>query len=112
MRSATVLRLRAEREMSAGQFAEAIATWQELIPMESGYADNHLSLAEALVAEKRLEEAAARLQTAITLKAGIEAHRRLALVYETLGRAADANRVRQMYIERLLQDLRRRAGEI
>jgi hypothetical protein len=52
------------------------------------------------------------LQTAITLKAGIEAHRRLALVYETLGRAADANRVRQMYIERLLQDLRRRAGEI
>jgi hypothetical protein len=49
--------------------------------------------------------------TAISLGAGAEAHRRLAELYDTLGRIAESARERATYVERRLEDLRGRADE-
>jgi tetratricopeptide (TPR) repeat protein len=110
MRTAATLRARAQQEMLSAEHARAIATLQQVIPMEPGYADNHVRLADALIAQKQFAEAAAHLQTAISLKAGIDAYRRLASVYVVLGRRDEAERARQTYVELRLQELRERAG--
>ena len=111
IRTAGALRSQAEQQMADGMTAEAIATWQQIIPLEPRYSDNHLRIAEALVAQKRFDEAASHLQTAISLDGGIDAHRRLADAYALLGRDADAARERQRYRDLRLAELRRRAGE-
>ena len=71
-----------------------------------------LRLADAFIAAKRCDEAAARLQAALALNAGADAHRRLAEVYTTLGRSEEAAREKRAYTEQRLRELRQRAGEI
>ena len=49
--------------------------------------------------------------TAISLKAGTDAHRRLAELYDGLGRTAEGSRERATHVERRLEELRQRAQE-
>ena len=46
---------------------------------------------------------------AISLKAGADAHRRLAELYEGLGRTAESARERATHVERRLEELQQRA---
>ena len=49
--------------------------------------------------------------TAISLRAGADAHRRLAVLYEVLGRTAESARERVAHLERRLEELQQRAEE-
>ena len=49
--------------------------------------------------------------TAISLKAAPDVHRRLAELYDALGRTADAARERATHSGRRLEELRQRAAE-
>ena len=89
----------------------AIDHWREAISLLGGSAVPHLRLAEALAAAKRPDEAVAEYLTAISLKAGADAHRRLAELYEELGRTAESARERATHVERRLEELRQRAEE-
>ena len=79
--------------------------------MQRGSAGPHLRLAEALAAAKRSDEAVAEYLTAISLGAGADAHRRLAELYEGLGRTAESARERVTHVERRLEELQQRAEE-
>ena len=59
----------------------AIDLWRQAISVLRGSAVPHLRLAEALAAAQRPDEAVAEYLTAISLKAGADAHRRLAEVW-------------------------------
>jgi hypothetical protein len=58
-----------------------------------------------------MEEAAAELQAAIALNAGPDAHRRLAGVWQAMGRGEDSARERATYTRRRLEELRQRAQQ-
>jgi tetratricopeptide (TPR) repeat protein len=111
VRSVAVLTLQAEVRMGAGDFNGAIDLWRQAIAMQRGSAARQLRLAEALVAANRQGEAVTEHLAAISLGAGAEAHRRLAEVYDTLGRTADSARERATYVSRRLEELRERANE-
>lgn len=110
-KNAAVLRLNAEMRMTARDYAGAVESWRQAILLQQGNATVHLRLAEALVATSRPDEAVAEYLTAISLKAGADAHRRLADLYEALGRTAESRRERATHVERRLEELRRRAEE-
>jgi len=105
-RTAAMLSLQAEIDMSQGRYDQAIETWQQARELESRNAATHLRLADAFVAAKKLDQAARELEIAISLKAGADAHRRLASVYADLGRTDDSARERHIYTEERLQELR------
>jgi tetratricopeptide (TPR) repeat protein len=109
-RTAAVLALEAELRAGERRFSEAIDLWRQIIASQPGSAARQLRLADALVAAKRHEEAAAEYVAAIALGAGADAHRRLAEVYDTLGRPADSARERATYVDRRLEELRLRAA--
>ena len=110
-KTAAVLRLNAEIRRGQRDYAGAIDFWRQAISLQGGNAALHLRLAEALAAEKRADEAVAEYLRAISLKAGADAHRRLAELYDAHGRTADAARERATYVDRRLQELRQRADE-
>ncbi len=110
-KNAAVLRLNAEMRLSQRDYAGAVDSWRQAILLQPGSATVHLRLAEALVAGSRPDEAVAEYLTAISLKAGADAHRRLAELYEALGRTAESRRERATHVERRLEELRRRAEE-
>ena len=110
-KTAAVLRLNAEIRRGQQDYAGAIDLWRQAISLQGGNAALHLRLAEALAAAKRTDEAVAEYLTAISLGAGADAHRRLAELYDSLGRTAEAGRERAVYIERRLQELRQRVDE-
>jgi tetratricopeptide (TPR) repeat protein len=110
-KAASVLRLDAGMRMAAGDFAGAVDSWRQAILLQPGTAAVHLRLAEALVAANRPDEAVAEYLTAISLKAGAEAHRRLAELYDSLARTGEAGRERAAHIERRLEELRQRAAQ-
>jgi tetratricopeptide (TPR) repeat protein len=109
VKTAAVLRLNAEMRMAERDYAGAIDLWRQAISLQRGSAAIHVRLAEALAAANRPDEAVAEYLTAISLKAGLDAHRRLAELYDTLGRTAEASRERATYVERRLEELRQRA---
>lgn len=109
LKSAAVLRLSAEMRMAEHDHAGAIDVWREAIQLEQGRAAAHLRLAEALAAAGRPDEAVAEYRTAISLNAGPDVHRRLAELYDSLGRGDDADRERAVHVDRRLEELRRRA---
>ena len=111
VRSVAVLTLQAEVRMGARDFNGAIDLWRQAIALQRGSAARQLRLAEALVAANRQGEAVTEYLTAISLGAGAEAHRRLAELYDTLGRTDDSARERATYVGRRLQELRERADE-
>jgi len=111
VRSVAVLTLQAEVRMGARDFSGAIDLWRQAIALQRGSAARQLRLAEALVAANRQGEAVTEYLTAISLGAGAEAHRRLAELYDTLGRTDDSARERATYVGRRLQELRERADE-
>ena len=111
VKTAAVLRLNAEMRMAERDYAGAIDLWRQAISLQGGNASIHLRLAEALAAAKRPDEAVAEYLTAISLKAGADAHRRLAEMYDALGRTAEGSRERATHVERRLEELRRRAEE-
>jgi tetratricopeptide (TPR) repeat protein len=110
VKTAAVLRLNAEMRMAERDNAGAIDLWRQAISLQRGSAAIHVRLAEALAAANRPDEAVAEYQTAISLKAGPDAHRRLAELYDALGRTAEASRERATYVERRLEELRQRAA--
>ena len=59
---------------------------------------------------KRLNEAAASYQAAISLEDRAEAHRRLAEVYDALERPEDRARERARYVAMQLEALRQRSA--
>jgi tetratricopeptide (TPR) repeat protein len=111
VRSVAVLTLQAEVRMGARDFNGAIDLWRQAIALQRGSAARQLRLADALVAANRQGEAVTEYLAAISLGAGAEAHRRLAELYDTLGRSADSARERATYVGRRLQELRERADE-
>jgi tetratricopeptide (TPR) repeat protein len=111
VKTAAVLRLSAEMRMAEGDYAGAVDSWRQAILLQPGSATVHLRLAEALAAANRPDEAVAEYLTAISLKAGADAHRRLAELYDALGRTAESSRERATHVERRLEELRRRAEE-
>jgi tetratricopeptide (TPR) repeat protein len=110
-KTAAVLRLNAEMRMAERDYAGAVDSWRQAILLLPGSATVHLRLAEALAAASRPDEAVVEYLTAISLKAGADAHRRLAELYEALGRTAESSRERTTHVERRLEELRRRAEE-
>jgi tetratricopeptide (TPR) repeat protein len=109
-RTLGMLSLQAELHMSNHDYDDAIEAWRQAAALEGRSAAAHLGLATALIAATRLDAAAAELQVAITLNAGIDVHRRLADVYAALGRADDSARERRTYTEQRLQELQQRAA--
>ena len=111
VKSAAVLRLNAEMRMAERDHAGAIDLWRQAISLQRVNAAIHLRLAETLAVANRPDEAVAEYLTAISLKAGADAHRRLAELYDALGRTAEGSRERATYVEQRLEELRRRAEE-
>jgi len=110
-KAAAVLRLSAEMRMAERDYAGAVDIWRQAILLQPGSAAVHLRVAEALAAANRPDEAVAEYLTAISFKAGADAHRRLAELYDALGRTAEGSRERATHIERRLEALRQRAEE-
>jgi len=111
VKTAAVLRLNAEMRMAARDYAGAVDIWRQAILLQPGSAAVHLRVAEALAAAKRPDEAVAEYLTAISLKAGADAHRRLAELYDSLARTGEAGRERAAHVERRLEELRQRAEQ-
>lgn len=109
VKTASVLRLNAEMRMAGRDHAGAVDIWRQAILLQPGSAAVHLRLAEALAAANRPDEAVAEYLTAISLEAGPDAHRRLAELYDSLGRTGEASRERRVHVERRLEELRQRA---
>jgi predicted TPR repeat methyltransferase len=103
--------LQAEVRSGERDYAGAIDLWDQIIQLRPGSASSHLRLAEALVAAKRLDEAAKTYQTAISLGAGADARRRLAAVDDALGRSAERDRERASYVRQRMEELRQRAAD-
>jgi Flp pilus assembly protein TadD len=110
-RTAGMLSLQAELELSQANAGGAIELLRNAATLESRDVSIRMRLADALVAANRLEEAAAELQQAVSLNAGPDVHRRLANVYSALGRSEDRARELQLHTNARLQELRERAGE-
>jgi tetratricopeptide (TPR) repeat protein len=108
-RTAAVLQLEAEVRMSERDYEGAVGFWKQLVALERS-AGRHLRLADALIALKRMEQAAVELQAAIALNAGPDAHRRLAEVLQAIGRNEESARERSTYVQRRLEEMRQRAG--
>ena len=109
-RAAATLVLQAEVLMTQRDYPGAIDLWQQVVTTRRDSSSSQLRLAEALVAAKRLDEAVAVYRTAISLNASAEAHRRLADVFDKLGRPEDAERERATYVEKQLKDRDQRAA--
>jgi tetratricopeptide (TPR) repeat protein len=97
--------------MAERDYAGAVDIWRQAILLQPGSAAVHLRLAEALAAANRPDEAVAEYLTAISLKAGADAHRRLAELYDSLARTGEAGRERAAHVERRLEELRQRAEQ-
>jgi tetratricopeptide (TPR) repeat protein len=110
-RKVAILTLEAEIRNGARDYAGAIDLSNQIIQLRPRSASSRLRLAEALVAAQRLDEAATAYQSAISLGAGADAHRRLADVQDALGRNAESVRERASYVQLQLEELRRRAAE-
>lgn len=79
-----MLRLNAEIRRGQRDYAGAIDLWRQAISLQGGNAALHLRFAEALAAAKRTDEAVAEYLRAISLRAGADAHRQLAELYDAL----------------------------
>jgi tetratricopeptide (TPR) repeat protein len=110
-KAAAVLRLNAQIRLGERDYAGAIDLWRQANSLQRGSAATYLRLADALAAANRPDEAVTEYLTAISLDAGADAHRRLAALYDALGRTADASRERATYVKRRLEELRRRAED-
>ena len=110
-RTIAVLTVQAELRMRERDYAGAVDRWDQVVQLRPQQALNHLRLADALAAAGRLDGAAQSYQQAVTLGAGPDILRRLAGVYDAVGRTADSERVRNDYIQRRLEELRLRAAE-
>jgi tetratricopeptide (TPR) repeat protein len=110
-KAAAALRLNAEVRRGERDYAAAIDLWRQAISLQPGSAAVHLRLADALVAANRPDEAVAEYRTAIALDAGADARRRLAELYDALGRPDEASRERTIHVERRLEELRQRAEQ-
>lgn len=108
-KAAAVLRLNAEMRMAQRDYAGAIETWQQASLLQPATAAVHLRVAEALAAAGRPDEAVTEYRAALALDAGPDAHRRLAGLYDSLGRSGEAARERAVHAARRLEELRGRA---
>ena len=104
-RTAAMLTVQAEVQMSKGDFDAAVDLWKQAIAVRRDSV-GALQVADALFKGKHLEEAATVLQAAIRSNARPEAHRRLAEVYAALGRPEESARERQAYTQQRLEELR------
>ena len=104
-RTAAMLTVQAEVEMARGAFAAALDLWKQAASIRRDSV-GALQVADALIKTKRLEEAAAVLQTATTANARPETQRRLAEVYAAMGRVEESARSREAYTRQRLQELK------
>jgi tetratricopeptide (TPR) repeat protein len=105
-RTAAMLTVQAEVQMSKGEFDAALDLWKQAATTRRDSV-GAIQVADALMKAKRLEEAAAVLQAALQSNARPETHRRLAEVYAALGRPEESARERQAYTQQRLEELRR-----
>jgi tetratricopeptide (TPR) repeat protein len=110
-RTIALLTVQADVRKDARDFAAAVDLWDQIVQLRRGNATNHVRLADACVSAGRLEEAAKEYQTAISLGAGVDVHRRLAEVLAALGRTDDSARERASYVQQRLEDLRQRSTD-
>jgi tetratricopeptide (TPR) repeat protein len=110
-RTVAILTLQAELRNGERDYTGAIDLSNQIIQLRPRNASARLRLAEALVAAQRLDDAAKAYQTAISLGAGADAHRRLAEVLSALGRNAESVRERASYVQQQMEELRRRAAD-
>jgi predicted Zn-dependent protease len=106
VRSVAALTLQAEIRMEARDFNGAIDLWRQAIALQRGSAARQLRLAEALVGANRQVEAVTEYLAALSFGAGPDTHRRLAELYDALGRTDDSARERATYVSRRLRELR------
>lgn len=109
-RTIAILTLQADIRSGERDYAGAIDLSNQIIQSRPRRASSHLRLAEALAAARRLDEAVKAFETAISLGAGPDAHRRLAEVHDALGHTAESAGARARYIQLQLEELRRRAA--
>jgi tetratricopeptide (TPR) repeat protein len=105
-RTAAMLTVQAEVQMSKGEVDAALDLWKQAMAIRRDVV-GALQIADALIRTKRLEEAAAVLQAASASNARPETHRRLAEVYAAMGRPEESARERQVYTRQRLEELRR-----
>ena len=105
-RTAAMLTVQADVEMSKGDFDAAVDLLKQAMATRRDSV-GALQVADALIKGKRLEDAAAVLQAAVRSNARPETHRRLAEVYAALGRPEDSARERQAYTQQRFEELRR-----
>lgn len=104
-RTAAMLAVQAEVHVSRGEYDAAIDVWKQALRIRRDSV-GHLRVADTLIEAGRLAEAAAVLEAAIPLNSRPETHRRLAEVYERLGRTPEVARERRIYTEQRLEELR------
>jgi predicted Zn-dependent protease len=107
-----MLSTQAEVALSQRNQAGAIDLWRNAVALAPRDVTIRLRLADTLITANRHEEAAAELQQMISLNAGPDAHRRLANVYDLLGRGGDSAREQRLYTEGRLRQLQERSGDI
>jgi tetratricopeptide (TPR) repeat protein len=110
-RTIATLTLQAEVSMTERDYATAIDRWDQIAQLRPKSALSQRRLADASVAAGRLDEAARAYQAAVSLGAGTDTRRRLADVYEALGRKTESEGERAGYVQQRLEELRQRAAE-
>ena len=91
--------------MAEGKYDRAAALWRQAIQREPDRASNHLQLAAALASADRIEMAIEQYETALSLGADPLVYRRLADLYASAGRPADAARATASYTRALQRSI-------
>ena len=104
-------RIRREAQISStsGDHEKAVSLLRRALELAPDDAVAYLNLGMALALSGKPAEAIEQYTAAVTLKAPVEVHLRMAEAYAALGRADDSRREQEIY-EQLKQDGLQRAG--
>ncbi|HEX5107755.1 MAG TPA: tetratricopeptide repeat protein [Vicinamibacterales bacterium] len=100
------LRAEAASAAAAGRHHDAAAVWKRIVERTPRDPDFHMAAAEALAASGDLEDAVEYFEKAVQLGAAPAVHRRLADIYDRLGRTQESARARRTYEERVKELLK------
>lgn len=93
----------ADRHTDQGRHGDSAEVWAQVVALEPEDPTHRLALADALARAGRLEEAVSQMEMAAAMNADAFVHRRLAFLYDQLGRADDRARA-QATFERLRRE--------
>lgn len=100
------LRAAAASAAAAGRHHDAASAWKQILERTPLDPDFLVATAEALAASGELEDAAEHFEKAAHLGAAPAVHRRLAEIYEQLGRTQQSAQARRAYEERVKELLK------